>query len=197
MLSSTGRHNLPFGAVPTGGYGAAASHNSDRGGSSRVARGSSPRQGRRDVLSPVAPSLCGRDQARLESVVAAPYTMVPQLLALIASIAVRNRLRAGGRWIRTLGPPATVDLGSAGGARRDRCHPGTPIVRVDEFGERFPHARRAFHMDKSRRRARDRLPRLRASGGAFSPSRQRWKSVGTTGLRPRQMPKIADESGIP
>ena len=56
---------------------------------------------------------------------------------------------------------------SAGGARRDRCHPGTPIVRVDEFGERFPHARRAFHMDKSRRRARDRLPRLRISGGAF------------------------------
>ena len=34
--------------------------------------------------------------------------------------------------------------------------PGTPIVRVDELGERFPHAWRAFHTDKSRRRARDR-----------------------------------------
>src|SRR6267154_2460948 len=45
--------------------------------------------------------------------------------------------------------------------------PRKPIVRVDEFGERFPHARRAFHMDKSRRRARDRLLRLRISGGAF------------------------------
>src|ERR1700736_4680345 len=76
-------------------------------------------------------------------------------------------LTAGGRWIRTLGPPATVELGSAGGARRDRCHPGTPIVRVDEFGERFPHARRAFHMEKSRRRARDRLPRLRISAAPF------------------------------
>ena len=32
--------------------------------------------------------------------------------------------------------------------------PGTPIVRVDELGERFPHAWRAFHMDKSRPPAR-------------------------------------------
>jgi hypothetical protein len=62
-----------------------------------------------------------------------------------------DRPAGGGRWIRTLGPPATVELGSAGGARRDRCHPGTPIVRVDKLGERFPHAWRAFHMDKSRR----------------------------------------------
>ena len=32
---------------------------------------------------------------------------------------VRNRLAAGGRWIRTLGSPATVELGAAGGPRRD------------------------------------------------------------------------------
>jgi DDE domain len=31
----------------------------------------------------------------------------------------------------------------------------------------FPHARRALHMDKGRPRARDRLRRVRASGGAF------------------------------
>src|SRR6266851_8953867 len=50
---------------------------------------------------------------------------------------VRTRLASGGSGIRTLGPPATVELGSAGGARRDRCHPGTPIVRVDKLGDRF------------------------------------------------------------
>jgi hypothetical protein len=62
---------------------------------------------------------------------------------------VRTSFPAGGSRIRTLGPPATVELGAAGGARRDRCHPGTPIVRVKELGERFPHAWRAFHMTKA------------------------------------------------
>jgi hypothetical protein len=69
--------------------------------------------------------------------------------------------------------PATVELGSAGGALRDRCT-GTPIVRVDEFGERFPYARRAFHyarrafhMDKSRRRASRSASATSNIGGAF------------------------------
>jgi hypothetical protein len=58
-------------------------------------------------------------------------------------------------------------------AARDRtgvaiAKPKTPFVRVDEFGDQISgNAWRAFHMDKSRLRARDRLRRLRASGGAL------------------------------
>jgi hypothetical protein len=58
--------------------------------------------------------------------------------------------------------------------------PGTPIVRVDELGERFPHAWRAFHTDKSRRRARDRA-------SATSSDRICHQEEG----------QIADESGFP
>src|ERR1700675_3571 len=58
----------------------------------------------------------------------------------ISSPPAPYHLTAGGRWIRTLGPPATVELGSAGGARR--ATPERRSFRVDEFGERFPHARR-------------------------------------------------------
>jgi hypothetical protein len=46
--------------------------------------------------------------------------------------------------------------------------PETSFVRVDELGDQISgNAWRAFHMDKSRLRARDRLRRLRASGGAL------------------------------
>jgi hypothetical protein len=41
---------------------------------------------------------------------------------------VRTSFPAGGSRIRTLGPPATVELGAAGGARRDRCMPGAPFT---------------------------------------------------------------------
>jgi len=44
--------------------------------------------------------------------------------------------------------------------------PGTPIARVDELGRAISACPRPFHME-GRPRARDRLRRLRASGGAF------------------------------
>jgi hypothetical protein len=56
-------------------------------------------------------------------------------------------------------------------AARDATHAavvkrGTPDpFAATSSASDFPHAWRAFHMDKSRRRGRDRLPRLRASGG--------------------------------
>src|SRR6266480_4748717 len=59
--------------------------------------------------------------------------------------------------------------------------PGTPIVRVDKLGERIPHAWRAFHTDKSRRRARDRA-------SATSSDRI---------CHHQEEGQIADESGFP
>jgi len=70
-------------------------------------------------------------------------------------------------------------------ATRDRtdaaiAKPETPFVRVDELGDQISgNAWRAFHMDKSRLRARDRLRRLRASGGALFAFSAKTRSVGT------------------
>jgi len=93
-------------------------------------------------------------------------------------------------------PWSLVQLAARDATDAAIAKPGTPIVRVDELGERFPHPGRAFHMDKGRPRARDRLPRLRASGGAFfafSASVEICQDFGFV-TRARQ---IADESGIP
>jgi hypothetical protein len=78
-----------------------------------------------------------------------------------------DRPAGGGRWIRTLGPRlrwSSVQL-----AARDATD-ATPERRSfasTEFGERFPYARRAFHMDKSRRRASRSASATSNIGGAF------------------------------
>jgi hypothetical protein len=87
-----------------------------------------------------------------------------------------------------------VELGSAGGARRDRCHPGTPILRVDK---RFPHAWRAFTWTKAGVELEIGFRDFEHLAAAFLPSRQRSKSVGTIGFVARGECQIADESGMP
>jgi hypothetical protein len=77
-------------------------------------------------------------------------------------------------------------------AARDRtdaaiAKPETPFVRVDELGDQISgNAWRSFHMDKSRLRARDRLRRLRASGGALFAFSAK---TGSDDLSSKQMPK--------
>jgi len=69
-------------------------------------------------------------------------------------------------------------------AARDRtdaaiAKPETPFVRVDELGGQISgNAWRALH-GQNRRRARDRLRRLRASGGALFTFSAKTRSVGT------------------
>src|SRR3984893_18058905 len=80
---------------------------------------------------------------------------------------VRRRLAGGGRWIRTLGPRlrwSSVQL-----AARDATD-ATPERRSfasTEIAGRFPYARRAFHMEKSRRRASRSASATSNIGGAF------------------------------
>jgi hypothetical protein len=69
-------------------------------------------------------------------------------------------------------------------AARDRtdaaiAKPETPFVRVDELGGQFPGMPGAPSHGQNRLRARDRLRRLRASGGALFAFSAKTGSVGT------------------
>jgi hypothetical protein len=69
-------------------------------------------------------------------------------------------------------------------AARDRtdaaiAKPETPFVRVDELGGQFPGIAGAPSHRQNRLRARDRLRRLRASGGALFAFSAKTRSVGT------------------
>src|ERR1700730_2095621 len=101
---------------------------------------------------------------------------------------VRTRLRAGASRIRTLRPPLTrvPQLGwswcvwqRATGPTSPSPKPETPFVRVDELGGQFPGMPGAPSHGQNRLRARDRLRRLRASGGALFAFSAKTRSVGT------------------
>jgi hypothetical protein len=96
------------------------------------------------------------------------------------------RLAAGGRRIRTLGPPATVELGAAGGAR-DTTHGA--IVKVRNADRSRRRARRASsslgrlsHGQRRPRASRSASDGFEHLAVSFSPSRKRSRSVGTIGF---------------
>jgi hypothetical protein len=107
---------------------------------------------------------------------------------LLVTIMVRwvRAICFSGIWI--LGPtPVTRSrslggAGASGSARQDRCRhreAETPFVRVDELGGQFPGMPGAPSHGQNRLRARDRLRRLRASGGALFAFSAKTRSVGT------------------
>jgi hypothetical protein len=76
--------------------------------------------------------------------------------------------------------------------------PETPFVRVDKLDDQISgNAWRAFHLDKKRLRARDRLRRLRASGGTLFAFSAKTRSVGKIALVGKANAKKTDESGFP
>ena len=74
-------------------------------------------------------------------------------------------------------------------------HAPNRLFASTNLATKFPGMPGAFHMDKSRLRARDRLRRLRASGGALFAFWQRRGLSGTIAFVVKANAKKVDESG--
>src|ERR1700730_11878921 len=75
--------------------------------------------------------------------------------------------------------------------------PKRRLFASTNLATKFPGMPGAFHMDKSRLRARDRLRGPRASGGALFAFSAKTRSVGDDRICRQSKCKKVDESGFP